>query len=271
LNENHLPTTFNGNERTQVETYILPSTWRELGIGFYGSLQSFQLNYSVAILNGLNSASFEHGSGIREGRYEGRNASTNNLAVTGAAQWTRSNLTAQVSGYYGGTVGMNTQKADSLNLNSGMFGTPVAIGEADIQYESKGFALRLLGTIVSIPDAENINRAYGNNTPAKEYGAYIEAAYNLFENIAELKEHRLITFVRYEKLDMNAAIPSNGIVDGTLNQQHVVTGLSYFPINDVVVKADVRFESTNDHNPILRQQLYHKSNTFYTLGIGFSF
>jgi hypothetical protein len=53
LNENHLPNTFNGNERTQVETFILPSTWRELGIGFYGSMNRLPINYSVALVNGL--------------------------------------------------------------------------------------------------------------------------------------------------------------------------------------------------------------------------
>ena len=34
LNENHLPTNFNGVERPIVETLIIPATWRELGIGF---------------------------------------------------------------------------------------------------------------------------------------------------------------------------------------------------------------------------------------------
>jgi len=33
INENHLPTTFNGNDRTYVETFIIPSTWRVLGLG----------------------------------------------------------------------------------------------------------------------------------------------------------------------------------------------------------------------------------------------
>jgi len=80
LNENHLPNTFNGSERTQVETYIIPSTWREIGVGFYGGLSSFPLNYSVALVNGLNSGSFKHGTGIREGRFEGRNATANNLS-----------------------------------------------------------------------------------------------------------------------------------------------------------------------------------------------
>ena len=75
LNENHLPTTFNGVQRTFVETYILPSTWREVGIGFYGSFQKITgLQYSIALVNGLNSAGFEQGSGIREGRFEARNA-----------------------------------------------------------------------------------------------------------------------------------------------------------------------------------------------------
>src|SRR5678815_5776845 len=91
LNENHLPNTFNGNERTQVETFIIPSTWRELGISYYGTLTSVPISYSVAIMNGLNAAGFEHGSGIREGRFEGRNATANNLALTGSVQFYKNN------------------------------------------------------------------------------------------------------------------------------------------------------------------------------------
>src|SRR5215510_7869770 len=45
LNENHLPNTFNGNERTQVETLVIPSTWRELGVGYYGTFGSVPLEY----------------------------------------------------------------------------------------------------------------------------------------------------------------------------------------------------------------------------------
>ncbi|HEX8059480.1 MAG TPA: hypothetical protein VF473_01030, partial [Cyclobacteriaceae bacterium] len=39
INENHLPTTFNGNDRPFVETFIIPATWRELGVGVYGNLR----------------------------------------------------------------------------------------------------------------------------------------------------------------------------------------------------------------------------------------
>ena len=277
LNENHLPDEFNGNERTQVETYIIPSTWRELGVGFYGSLNSFPLNYSVALVNGLNSGTFEHGSGIREGRFEGRNASANNLAVTGALQLYAGNFKVQASGYYGGTVGLAPQQADSLQLTSGFFGTPVVIGETDIQFEANGCSFKALGAFISIPNASDINRVYANNTPKTAYGAYAEAGYDVFHAIRTVQGKQLIVFVRYEKLNINATIPSNGIFDGTLDQQHVIIGLNYLPITNVVIKADVRVMHTGDQNPALTVALnpatqpYEQNNTFFNLGIGFSF
>lgn len=277
LNENHLPNTFNGNERNQVETFILPSTWRELGVGLYGNLNGLPLNYSLGLVNGLSSAMFQHGTGLQDGRFEGRNASANNLAITGSLQYYVNNFKVQVSGYYGGTVGVNKHKADSLGLTSGIFGTPVAIGEADIQYDNKGFSVRALGAVVSIPDAANINRAYANNTPKTEYGAYLEVGYDLFHLISTPHEKQLIVFARDEQLDMNASIPSNGIIDGTLNQNHVVAGLTYLPIRNVAIKGDVRIVHTGDQNPNLvinpnpTAQPYQPNYNLINLGVAFSF
>ena len=104
LNENHLPTNFNGVERPIVETLIIPATWRELGVGFYGNSEKIPLNYSFALMNGLEGANFEHGTGIRGGRAEGNLASANNIAVTAAVQYFWKNFKFQVSGYSGGTV-----------------------------------------------------------------------------------------------------------------------------------------------------------------------
>jgi hypothetical protein len=277
LNENHLPNSFNGNERTQVETFILPSTWRELGIGFYGTMSRLPFTYSVGLVNGLNSASFEHGSVIREGRFEGRNASANNLAVTGSLQMYRNNFRAQISGYYGGSVGLSPREADSLKLASGIFGTPVLLGEADVQYDSKGFSAKVLGTVLSIPGASDINRAYASNTPRMAYGVYAELGYNVFEQAKRAKGQQLILFTRYEILDMNASVPGNGIKDGTLKQQHIVAGFSYLPMQNVVVKADVRLLHTGNVNPDLvfnpnpAALPYKNNNTFLNLGIGYSF
>src|ERR1700744_4586789 len=54
VNENHLPVNFNGVERPLVETMIIPSTWREIGIGFYGQAATVPFTYCVAVVNGLN-------------------------------------------------------------------------------------------------------------------------------------------------------------------------------------------------------------------------
>ena len=35
----HEPPTFNGVERTNVDKYIVPTTWREMGTGVTGSLE----------------------------------------------------------------------------------------------------------------------------------------------------------------------------------------------------------------------------------------
>lgn len=277
LNENHLPNTFNGNERNYVETFIIPATWRELGVGFYGNLNNFPITYYAGIVNGLSSAMLVHGTGLVDGRFEGRNATGNNLAITAALQYYQGDFKAQLSGYYGGTTGVSKRKADSLGLASGLFAAPVAMGEADIQYSNAGFSVRALGVYVSIPDAANINRAYANNTPKSEYGAYLEIGYDILHPMARPHTDQFIVFVRDEKLDMNATIPTNGVIDGTLDQNHIVAGFTYLPIRNVAIKADVRFIHTGAQNPNLIINPnpvalpYQVNNNLVDLGLAFSF
>ncbi|HEY0433002.1 MAG TPA: hypothetical protein VGC95_03980, partial [Chitinophagaceae bacterium] len=178
LNENHLPVNFNGVERPLVEQLIIPATWRELGVAFYGSAANAPVNYSVAVMTGLNSAGFEHGSGIREGRAEGNLADANNLAVTASLQYFINSFKFQVSGYAGGTVGLNKSSADSLGLNSGALGTPLYLGEADLQYAKDGFSCKILGTYINYPDAGRVDLAYPKNIARAMYGAYAEVGYD---------------------------------------------------------------------------------------------
>jgi hypothetical protein len=109
------------------------------------------------------------------------------------------------------------------------------------------------------------------------FGVYAELGYNIFEEVKKLKGHQLIAFVRYERLDMNAKIPTNGIIDGTLQQQHIITGLSYLPLKNVVIKVDARFQHTADANPDLvinpnpAAPVYKLNNVFLNIGIGYSF
>ena len=277
LNENHLPVNFNGVERPIVETFIIPATWRELGVGFYGALNNLPLNYDVAIMNGLNSADFEHGSGFREGRAEGSDAFANNLAVTAAVQYNVSDFKFQVSGYAGGTVGLNQRDADSLGLNNGAFGTPLYLGEADVQFAKNGVSAKALGAYVAYPDADKINVGYEKNISSGMYGAYAEIGYDWLYK--KQNTQQFITFVRGEMLDLNSSLPEEpkGIYDGTEKQTHIIAGFSYLPIPNVVIKADVRILHTGPQNPELvvnpapNAIPYKQNNQFLNIGIGYSF
>ena len=275
LNENHLPVNFNGVERPQVEQLIIPATWRELGVGFYGTANRVALNYSIALINGLNSANFEHGSGIREGRAEGSSALTNNIAITGALQYFVNDFKFQVSEYFGGTVGLSPHGADSLGLNSGAFGTPLNLIEGDIQYYHNGISAKALGAMISYPDAGKINSAYANNTASQMVGAYAEIAYNWL--YPKHGKSQFVTFARLEYLDLNQKIPDNGIYDGTEQQTNLIAGFSFLPIPNVTIKADVRLLHTGPQNPELvinpppNALPYQQNNQFLNVGIGYSF
>ena len=273
INENHLPTTFNGNDRPYVETFIIPSTWREIGIGYYGNSRSIPgLNYSLGLLNGLNSAGFTSGTGIREGKYEG-SASTKSLAVTGSLLYYYKNLRAQVSAYMGGSAGLAPWQADSLQLESGAFGTPVQLVEANVQYNTNTISLRGLVTYIRIPDATAINRAYANNTPEGMLGFYLEASYNLTPH----RPQSWIVFARYENLDMNNKLPATGIYNDANDQQYVVAGIGFQPIKNVFVKLDYNYRLTGEMNPQLIinpfpvSQPYFKEQHYINLGLGYSF
>ena len=279
INENHLPINFNGVERPLVEQFIIPSTWREIGVGFYSQMSTLPISYSIALVNGLDAGSFSHGTGFQGGRGEGQMASANNIAVTAAVNAYVQDFRFQISGYAGGTVPLTKYQADSLRSISGLFAAPVYLGEADVQYNKGGFSAKALGVYVAYPEADEINRLYANNSPESMYGAYAEVAYDIFHGFSKpaFDDKSLIAFARYERLNMNATIPDNGITDGTLDQSHVVLGFNYLPMHNVTIKADVRLTHTGPQNkaliinppPVMFP--YPQNNSFINVGVGYSF
>lgn len=277
LNENHLPVNFNGVERPLVETYIIPATWRELGVALYGNIEGTSLNYSAALMNGLDASRFDHGTGIREGRANGSFAIANNIGVTAALQYRLEDFRFQVSGYMGGTTAMNKRAADSLELDGGPFGNPLYLGEANIQYNRDGVAIKVLGSYISFPSAGTVNSTFAKNGASSMYGTYAELGYDWFWH--RRKNSQFITFARYEVLDMNASLPTapEGIYDGTLKQNHLIAGISYLPIPNVAIKADVRIRNTGEQNKALlinpppNMLPYQQQQTFLNIGVGYSF
>jgi len=279
INENHLPTTYNGNDRPFVETFVIPATWREIGVGLYGSINTVPgLNYSVAVLTGLNSANFTNDTGIVNGRMEGASSASSGIALTNAWLLYVGDWRIQASWYYGGSAGPKRQ-ADSLHLQSGPFGIPVALAEANAQYHGRnGFSLRALVTGVSIQEAGKINFAYGKNTPQNMYGAYIELGYNFYKLINPTSTKNLTLFYRQEAMDLGLTRAENYGEDNDVNRRfYSIAGITFQPTGGVIVKVDYVMRNTGDRNPALlatqfpRALPYYSSNGFFNVGIGYSF
>ena len=67
INEYHESTTFNGVERPTLDNKIVPTTWREIGMGIAGRIPEFSMRYQAYIMNGPISynGSYNFGTLIR--------------------------------------------------------------------------------------------------------------------------------------------------------------------------------------------------------------
>jgi hypothetical protein len=277
INENHLPTTFNGVDRPFLEEQIIPSTWREVGVGLYGQVKNIPgLNYSLALTNGLNSEGFSSAEGIAGGKQLGQASNGLNLGMSGSLLYYISNFRFQASGYIGGSTAKEQRVADSLQLNSGVFGNPVTLGEVNAQYSNSGLTFRAIATIVNIKNADAINRAFANNTPETMYGGYAELGYDLLFTKYR-NEKSFIIFGRYEYLDLSAKIPPNGLKNDANQKQYFVGGFTYKPIRGIAIKGDYVRRVTGEFNqalvvtPFPQQVPYFKNNGFVNLGIAYNF
>src|SRR3954451_116622 len=85
LNEIHEPPTFLGTVRPETERLIIPSTWREVGIGMFGEGKNFA--YRAYLMNGFDATGFSADEGLREGRQDGAEAAAENFGGVGRVDY----------------------------------------------------------------------------------------------------------------------------------------------------------------------------------------
>jgi hypothetical protein len=239
VNEFHEPPTFNGVARPSFDREVLPTTWRELGVGAVGVIPgSSGLSYRMYLVNGLRADGFDAVSGIRGGRQEGKEASFANPSLTGRLEWARPGLRLGGSFWYGGSANQDPA------LGTGSFDNAVALVSADARYDVGPLMFRGVVANISIADAESINAAYGTGVGSRITGGYAEAAYNLLSVIAPASTQRLNAFLRYEHFDTQADVPDGVIKDDALARRITTMGLYYKPGYNVVFKGDYQLQRT---------------------------
>lgn len=233
INETHEPPTFNGVARPAFDHDVLPTTWRELGIGSVGQVPGVPgLSYRVYLLNGLKAEGMSAEVGIRGGRQEGQEASFANPSLTGRVEWGRPGLKVGAAFWYGGTA-----NADSV-LGSEAFAAPVALLSVDVRYDIGAASFRAVAANITLPDAGASDQRFGTAVGSRIAGGYVEAAYNLLHPLAPRSTQRLSAFVRHERYDTQASVPAGVTRDRTLARRITTFGLTYKPTWNTAFKGD---------------------------------
>jgi len=257
INETHEPTTFNGVERPALDNDVIPTTWRDIGLGVVGQIPgSSGLSYRVYLLNGLQASGFTADEGIRGGRQEGQLASFANPSFTGRLEYARPGLKVGGSFWYGGSANQDPA------LGTGTFDNAVALVSADARYETGPFSFRAEAVNIHVSNVEAINAAFGGQVGSRIAGGYLEGAYNVLTLVAPASHQRLDAFVRHERYNTQAGVPAGGVRDDALARRITTLGLTYKPVYNVAFKGDYQLR---------RNQAGVGEGELLNLGIGYQF
>jgi len=234
INRIHEPLFYFGNQRPMVEQRIIPSTWREMGVGLFGAITP-NLTYTAYVVNGLDAKGFTS-DGIREGRGGGSNAKAENFGYVARVDYDPDmipGLSVGGSAY----VGNSGQSQLFAGKQADVF---TQLYEAHMQWKYRGLEFRTLGSWGHINDAALVSASAGEVIGSQNFGWYAEAGYDVLPLLLPDTTHYLAPFFRYEKLDTVAKAAAGWSDDLTKDWQIYQVGLQYKPIPNVVIKADYR-------------------------------
>ncbi len=240
VNEYHEPTTFNGVERPSMDKSIVPSTWREIGLGVTGRYDAASLRYQVYMFNGFtsdNGGKFLGGkNGLRNGRQKGAESTMNNVNFAGKLDYYGlPGLRLGLSGYFGRTQSDKTiEDIDGADVGVAMIGL-------DARYAYKRFTARGQFIHASITDSDAYNAYYGSDLGSALQGWYVEGAYNL---LSQEKEQQLFGFVRYEDFNTHASTAGSLNENLSYDRNELTVGLTYKVAPGAAFKADYQFKNT---------------------------
>lgn len=247
VNEYHEPTTFNGVERPNVDSAIVPSTWRELGVGVSGRIDNASLRYQAYIFNGFKSTD-DDGTGLlggskalRGGRQKGAASTINTPNLSAKLDYYGiSGLRLGLSGYFG-----RTQSPDDLNDVDGS-DIGVSMVGFDARYAIKKFTARGQFIHASLTDTEEYNDFTERDLGSSLQGWYLEAAYNV---LPKASKQKLFGFVRYEDYNTHASVDGDLVTNDSYHKNEWTTGLSYHVAPGAVVKVDYQIlDNAVDNN-----------------------
>ena len=247
-NAHHEPTNFFTVYRPEGENTIMPSTWHQTGVSFFGRYKDFR--YEAQLLAGLNADGFTNTNWIKNGaksplEYDVANKygvarRLDNYSIRG--------LRIGLSGYYSHSIG-NSYPRNAAGVDDTYEGK-VAVGAIDFTYRGHNWIVRGQADYGYLGDAEQLKYLYNRVNKKSPYhhsafvskNAYawgLEAGYDVFSQIQSLRQQdrKLYVFGRYEQYDPYASA-TKGISYNYTEVKRMAVGVNYYPLPEVVVKAE---------------------------------
>jgi|TARA_B110000211_G_scaffold4779_1_gene5306 hypothetical protein len=238
VNEYHEPTTYNGVERPSLNNKLVPTTWREMGLGVYGRINSASIRYQAYVMNGFISYNGEYKlkgtNGLRSGRQKGAESVGSNA-----------NFASRIDyyGLLGLKLGLSFYNGKTQTTDKNIIGSQVGLSMFgfDARYVKNRFSARSEYISASLSDTDKYNLASGKDLGSKMSGYYIEGAFNLLPSSAKQK---LDAFVRYEDFDTHAEVAGNLTKNDSFHRKETTFGFSYHLADGAVFKMDWQSKGT---------------------------
>ncbi|MDR1984539.1 MAG: hypothetical protein LBQ28_06940 [Prevotellaceae bacterium] len=269
-NQYHMPTDFFSVLRPEEESGILPCTWHETGISFWGRAGKWR--YEALFVAGLDAERFSNADWIANGStspYEFKIANT----YAGAARidnYSIKGLRIGLSGYYGFSA-INSLKHERYASHD-VKGI-VTVGAFDAVYDNHNILARtnvIYGNLGGSSDISAVNKKLPSASPSPRtdvasdaLSLYVEAGYNVLSLFPKFKnkDDKLYVYAHYGFSD-SMYKTAEGIADKQWCRKQIISaGINYFPMQGLVLKAEYmlrKFVSPYNNEPTI------------SLGIGYS-
>lgn len=248
INEYHEPTTFNGVNRPSVDNIIVPTTWREIGLGFTGRFQEQAIKYQVYLLNGFLGYDGAKGllSGekfLRDARQKGaRSIMTSPDLSVRIDYYGLTGLKIGLSGYFGKSESALFKNLDLSNSSAVARAdssvTGLVMGGLDARYNTGGLALRGEFIISTLSNTEQYNKLSGKDAGKMITGSYAEIAYNIFFRSGS--KQSITPFFRYEHYNTHFRVEPGLTKQDKYNMNEYVFGIGWKPAPGAVLKVDMQ-------------------------------
>jgi hypothetical protein len=248
VNEYHEPTTHNGVKRPSIDTRIVPTTWREIGVGLSGNLSRAYLKYQIYLVNGFKSydgtANLGGPNGFRSGRQRGAESLISSPNLSAKVDFYGINgLNLGLAGYFGhtqSTLYHNLPKDnESLNERADSSVVNLAMLGLDARYTVGALQLRGQYILNMVGNTAAYNEFTGKDLGSQMGGWYAEAAWNLLHGTKSAGTP-LTLFARVEKYNLHAETENNLVRNKAYNMTEITAGLGYKIAEGVVIKTDVQ-------------------------------